>query len=139
MREGADMLMVKPGMPYLDLVRDVKNRVSPAGSLQARGARGTPRGWGAVGGRGGVQQHHFKTRGAATWRDGGVLGVLGVAEGTPLGAPRSPRGPQHAAHPLAVYHVSGEFAMLWHGAQAGAFSLKAAVMEAMAAFRRAGE
>lgn len=29
--------------------------------------------------------------------------------------------------------------MLWHGAQAGAFSLKAAVMEAMAAFRRAGE
>lgn len=28
--------------------------------------------------------------------------------------------------------------MLWHGAQAGAFSLKAAVMEAMAAFRRAG-
>ena len=27
-REGADMLMVKPGMPYLDLVRDVKARVS---------------------------------------------------------------------------------------------------------------
>uniref|UniRef100_A0A8C0U5Y3 Delta-aminolevulinic acid dehydratase n=1 Tax=Cyanistes caeruleus TaxID=156563 RepID=A0A8C0U5Y3_CYACU len=26
-REGADMLMVKPGMPYLDLVRDVKARV----------------------------------------------------------------------------------------------------------------
>ncbi|XP_010116779.1 PREDICTED: delta-aminolevulinic acid dehydratase, partial [Chlamydotis macqueenii] len=25
-REGADMLMVKPGMPYLDLVRDVKAR-----------------------------------------------------------------------------------------------------------------
>ncbi|KFW90711.1 Delta-aminolevulinic acid dehydratase, partial [Phalacrocorax carbo] len=25
-REGADMLMVKPGMPYLDLVRDVKTR-----------------------------------------------------------------------------------------------------------------
>uniref|UniRef100_A0A8C9ELK5 Delta-aminolevulinic acid dehydratase n=1 Tax=Pavo cristatus TaxID=9049 RepID=A0A8C9ELK5_PAVCR len=69
-REGADMLMVKPGMPYLDLVRDVKER--------------------------------------------------------------------HSTHPLAVYHVSGEFAMLWHGAQAGAFSLRAAVMEAMAAFRRAG-
>lgn len=85
---------------------------------------------------GGVQQHHFKTSGAATWRDGGVLGG---AKGPPLGAPRSPRGSQHAAHPLAVYHVSGEFAMLWHGAQAGAFSLKAAVMEAMAAFRRAGE
>lgn len=27
-REGADVLMVKPGMPYLDLVRDVKARVS---------------------------------------------------------------------------------------------------------------
>ncbi len=26
--EGADMLMVKPGMAYLDIVRDVKKRVS---------------------------------------------------------------------------------------------------------------
>uniref|UniRef100_A0A8C6YKX1 Delta-aminolevulinic acid dehydratase n=1 Tax=Naja naja TaxID=35670 RepID=A0A8C6YKX1_NAJNA len=69
-QEGADMLMVKPGMPYLDLVREVKDK--------------------------------------------------------------------HPSHPLAVYHVSGEFAMLWHGAQAGAFDLKAAVMEAMAGFRRAG-
>ena len=25
--EGADMLMVKPGMAYLDIVRDVKNKV----------------------------------------------------------------------------------------------------------------
>uniref|UniRef100_A0A1W7RJE6 Delta-aminolevulinic acid dehydratase n=1 Tax=Agkistrodon contortrix contortrix TaxID=8713 RepID=A0A1W7RJE6_AGKCO len=69
-QEGADMLMVKPGMPYLDLVREVKDK--------------------------------------------------------------------HPSHPLAVYHVSGEFAMLWHGAQAGAFDLKAAVMEAMTGFRRAG-
>lgn len=29
--------------------------------------------------------------------------------------------------------------MLWHGAQAGAFDLKAAVLEVMTAFRRAGE
>ncbi|XP_019365931.1 PREDICTED: delta-aminolevulinic acid dehydratase [Gavialis gangeticus] len=69
-REGADMLMVKPGMPYLDIVGEVKAR--------------------------------------------------------------------HHAHPLAVYHVSGEFAMLWHGAKAGAFDLKAAVMEVMRGFRRAG-
>ncbi|KAF0031205.1 hypothetical protein F2P81_015760 [Scophthalmus maximus] len=41
-------------------------------------------------------------------------------------------------HPLAVYNVSGEFAMIWHGAQAGAFDLRAAVMEAMTGFRRAG-
>lgn len=27
--EGADMLMVKPGMAYLDIVRDVKEKVSP--------------------------------------------------------------------------------------------------------------
>lgn len=27
-REGADMLMVKPGMPYLDMVREVKDKVS---------------------------------------------------------------------------------------------------------------
>ncbi|XP_030598461.1 delta-aminolevulinic acid dehydratase isoform X1 [Archocentrus centrarchus] len=69
-REGADMLMVKPGLPYLDIIREVKDK--------------------------------FPT------------------------------------HPLAVYNVSGEFAMMWHGAQAGAFDLKAAVMEAMTAFRRAG-
>ena len=27
-REGADLLMVKPGMPYLDIVREVKDKVS---------------------------------------------------------------------------------------------------------------
>ena len=27
MREGADMLMVKPGLPYLDIVREVKDKV----------------------------------------------------------------------------------------------------------------
>ncbi|MGH0182963.1 UNVERIFIED_CONTAM: hypothetical protein FKN15_010816 [Acipenser sinensis] len=48
-------------------------------------------------------------------------------------------GNKHPTHPLAVYHVSGEFAMLWHGAQAGAFELRSAVMEAMTAFRRAGK
>ena len=46
---------------------------------------------------------------------------------------------QFPTHPLAVYNVSGEFAMIWHGAKAGAFDLRAAVMEAMTAFRRAGE
>ncbi|KAM9325191.1 delta-aminolevulinic acid dehydratase [Gastrophryne carolinensis] len=69
-QEGADILMVKPGMPYLDVLRDVKNK--------------------------------------------------------------------HPDLPLAVYHVSGEYAMLWHGAQAGAFDLKVAVLEAMTGFRRAG-
>lgn len=27
-REGADMLMVKPGLPYLDIMREVKDKVS---------------------------------------------------------------------------------------------------------------
>lgn len=69
-KEGADMLMVKPGLPYLDIVREVKDK--------------------------------------------------------------------HPNHPLAVYNVSGEFAMLWHGAQAGAFDLRTAVLESMTSFRRAG-
>ena len=28
MTEGADIVMVKPGMPYLDIVRQTKDRVS---------------------------------------------------------------------------------------------------------------
>ena len=27
MKEGADIVMVKPGMPYLDIVRQTKDRV----------------------------------------------------------------------------------------------------------------
>lgn len=67
--EGADMVMVKPGMPYLDIVRRLKDS--------------------------------FEI-------------------------------------PLAVYQVSGEYAMLKHAAQAGALNEKAVVMESMMAFRRAG-
>ena len=67
--EGADMVMVKPAMPYLDLVREVKDRV-------------------------------------------------------------------HV--PVAVYHVSGEYAMLVAGSEMGAFELKTAVMEVLGGFRRAG-
>lgn len=79
--EGADMLMVKPAGPYLDIIRDVK---------------------------------HSTTL------------------------------------PLACYHVSGEYAMLWHAAKAGlffqillsllkgAFDLKTAVLETLRGFRRAG-
>ncbi|XP_050389019.1 delta-aminolevulinic acid dehydratase [Patella vulgata] len=68
--EGADMLMVKPGMPYLDVVRLTKQK--------------------------------------------------------------------YPSHPLAIYHVSGEYAMLYHGAQAGAFNLKDIVFECLQSMRRAG-
>eukprot|EP00730_Choanoeca_flexa_P013752 TRINITY_DN5665_c0_g1_i1.p2 TRINITY_DN5665_c0_g1~~TRINITY_DN5665_c0_g1_i1.p2 ORF type:complete len:133 (+),score=20.95 TRINITY_DN5665_c0_g1_i1:803-1201(+) len=68
--EGADILMVKPGMAYLDILRDTKNA--------------------------------------------------------------------HPQLPLAVYQVSGEYAMLWHASQAGALDLKDGVLESMTAFRRAG-
>ncbi len=40
--------------------------------------------------------------------------------------------------PVAVYQVSGEFAMLYHAAAAGAMDLKKGVMESMTSFRRAG-
>jgi len=67
--EGADMVMVKPGGPYLDIVREVRDRVNV---------------------------------------------------------------------PVALYQVSGEYAMLYHAAQAGAFSLEEAVMESLVCARRAG-
>ncbi len=67
--EGADFVMVKPAGPYLDLIRDARDRV-------------------------------------------------------------------HV--PVAAYHVSGEYAMLLHAAQAGAFDLKTAVLEALTGIRRAG-
>ncbi|TPX67947.1 porphobilinogen synthase [Spizellomyces sp. 'palustris'] len=68
--EGADIIMVKPGCPYLDIVRDAKE----------------------------------------------LLPDL----------------------PLAIYQVSGEYAMLWHAAQNGVFELRAGVMESLQAALRAG-
>jgi porphobilinogen synthase len=79
LEEGADMVMVKPGLPYLDIVADIR---------------------------------------AMTAAPGGPRAGAGV--------------------PIAVYHVSGEYAMLVHAAAAGAFDLKRAVMEVMTCFTRAG-
>ena len=70
--EGADFVMVKPGMPYLDIVRDCAN------IAQARGV------------------------------------------------------------PVAIYQVSGEYAMLYHAAKAGDINLEEALMESLLAMRRAG-
>jgi porphobilinogen synthase len=67
--EGADMVMVKPGGPYLDIVRDCKERVNV---------------------------------------------------------------------PIAIYQVSGEYAMLYHAAAAGSFKLDEAVLESLVCMRRAG-
>ncbi|KAI9341131.1 hypothetical protein BDR26DRAFT_802352 [Obelidium mucronatum] len=69
-QEGADILMVKPGYPYLDLVRDTREDFPDL--------------------------------------------------------------------PLAVYQVSGEYAMLYHAAKNGVFELKVGVMEATEACLRAG-
>ncbi|KAJ3196666.1 hypothetical protein HK101_008120 [Irineochytrium annulatum] len=68
--EGADIVMVKPGYPYLDIVRDAKE----------------------------------------------LLPDL----------------------PLAIYQVSGEYAMIWHAAQNGVFDLRAGVLEATQSALRAG-
>jgi len=64
------MLMVKPGLAYLDVVREVKDR--------------------------------------------------------------------HPNLPMAIYQVSGEYAMLYHGAKAGAFDLKNVLNETLLCMRRAG-
>ncbi|TGZ70715.1 hypothetical protein CRM22_003035 [Opisthorchis felineus] len=68
-QEGADIIMVKPGTPYLDILSEVRQQLP--------------------------------------------------------------------YHPLAVYHVSGEYAMLMHAAKAGAVDLKRAGLELMTCFRRA--
>ncbi|GAB6031521.1 hypothetical protein CHUAL_009290 [Chamberlinius hualienensis] len=68
--EGADMLMVKPGLPYLDIVRQTKT--------------------------------------------------------------------DHPEYPLFVYQVSGEYSMLHHGSNNGAFALQAIVFETLTSMRRAG-
>ena len=67
--EGADWIMVKPGLPYLDIVRLVR---------------------------------------------------------------------EHTALPVAVYHVSGEFAMLKAAAQNGWLDYDKSLMECLVSFRRAG-
>ena len=67
--EGADLLMVKPGMPYLDILARLRDRT---------------------------------------------------------------------ALPLAVYQVSGEYAMLKFAAQAGALDEERVVRESLGAFKRAG-
>lgn len=68
--EGADIVMVKPGYPYLDIVRDTKELVPDL--------------------------------------------------------------------PLAIYQVSGEYAMIYYAAQHGVFDLRAGVMEATESALRAG-
>lgn len=68
--EGADMLMVKPGLAYLDIIRDTKN--------------------------------------------------------------------QFPNHPLFVYQVSGEYAMIHWAAANGALDLRRTLFETLKSFRRAG-
>jgi len=45
---------------------------------------------------------------------------------------------RHPHTPMGVYHVSGEYAMLWHAAEAGVFDLKSAVFEVFSAMTSAG-
>merc|ERR1712029_1267219 len=68
--EGADMLMVKPGLAYLDLVRETKDAFPN--------------------------------------------------------------------HPMFIYQASGEYAMIHHGAAAGAFNLETTLLEVATSMRRAG-
>ena len=45
---------------------------------------------------------------------------------------------QFPEHPIAVYHVSGEYVALWQGGQSGSLNYEAALLETMTSFRRAG-
>ena len=67
--QGADILMIKPGMPYLDVLANLR---------------------------------------------------------------------RETLLPIAVYQVSGEYAMIRHAAQAGALNAEAVMMESLVAFKRAG-
>ena len=46
---------------------------------------------------------------------------------------------QYPNYQVAVYQVSGEYAMLWHGSTCGAFDLKTVLMETLTSMRRAGK
>ncbi|MES1915545.1 MAG: hypothetical protein MHM6MM_007473, partial [Cercozoa sp. M6MM] len=73
----------------------------------------------------------------ALWRDARDADVVMVKPGGPyLDLVSVAR--QQLDVPVAIYHVSGEYAMLWHAAQAGALDLKDAVLETLQGFRRAG-
>jgi hypothetical protein len=171
------MLMVKPGMPYLDIVREVKDKVSMEQNRGLRGLGGFIYRPGTLKG-GALDSPSWKqfapeqdtiqaskaglTAFGQQWLNSCKM-VWATSSSDLEWDPRwsqtrqegrnPPRAhppstlihvpitasPQHPSLPLAVYHVSGEFAMLWHGSRAGAFDLKAAVLEAMTAFRRAGK
>ena len=45
---------------------------------------------------------------------------------------------QYPHYPLAMYQVSGEFAMFWHASKAGAIDLRRVLMETLEGMRRAG-
>uniref|UniRef100_A0A8C3KL20 Delta-aminolevulinic acid dehydratase n=1 Tax=Calidris pygmaea TaxID=425635 RepID=A0A8C3KL20_9CHAR len=131
-REGADMLMVKPGMPYLDLVRDVKARVSSfCRAMRARGVPGgggrgeacvwgghpTRRGWDCCFWALGVGSG---AAGRGRWRQGGVSDLpcppLPSAPHAPAGrVPRLggvrhavARGPGRGLQPAGGRHGGGD-------------------------------
>eukprot|EP01099_Mayorella_cantabrigiensis_P003587 TRINITY_DN2723_c0_g1_i1.p1 TRINITY_DN2723_c0_g1~~TRINITY_DN2723_c0_g1_i1.p1 ORF type:complete len:160 (-),score=30.74 TRINITY_DN2723_c0_g1_i1:74-553(-) len=45
---------------------------------------------------------------------------------------------EHTRLPIAVYHVSGEYSMLWYAAEAGVLDLKRGVFETLNGLLRAG-
>ncbi|KAJ8936910.1 hypothetical protein NQ318_010937 [Aromia moschata] len=45
---------------------------------------------------------------------------------------------KYPQYPMFVYQVSGEYAMIYRGAQEGAFELRPALMEILGSLRRAG-
>ena len=144
-KEGADMLMVKPGMAYLDVVRQTKDKVRAIQRLCAH--------WSVVCAKcktvrvsSRIDVPVFSCRRIALGNMTGILNafipilnVLSPWEKVHSGVPLIIVVFQYPDHPLAIYQVSGEYAMLWHGAKAGAFELKRVLMETLTSMRRAGK
>lgn len=45
---------------------------------------------------------------------------------------------KHPEYPMFVYQVSGEYAMIYRGAESGAFDLQVILIEILSSLRRAG-
>lgn len=72
--EGADMVMVKPGLPYLDIIRDIKNEFSmPTFAFQVSGEYAMIK---AAGANGWIDEHKVMMETLGSFKRAGCDGVL---------------------------------------------------------------
>jgi porphobilinogen synthase len=72
--EGADMIMVKPGLPYLDIIRDIKSEFSmPTFAFQVSGEYAMIK---AAGANGWIDEHKVMMETLSSFKRAGCDGVL---------------------------------------------------------------